>query len=97
MDCNWFLSWNFIEPQSFFGGILFIIVWVILGNILQFLVGSLTAVTFDSFERRPKRKRASFNLEIYRKTNYETAMVLAITHYNNADIDEAANYIVGYV
>ncbi len=33
------LAWNWVEPDSFFGALLFLIVWGILGYLAQLLAG----------------------------------------------------------
>lgn len=40
------ISWNFVEPDSFGGAILFLIVWSILGGILHFIAMMLGIFIF---------------------------------------------------
>lgn len=38
-----YMAWNWVEPESFWGAIKFLIAWGILGAIAQFLAGLIIA------------------------------------------------------
>lgn len=44
------IAWDWIEPESFWGGIKFLIAWAILGYVLKLIVGIIGVVLAKMFE-----------------------------------------------
>lgn len=42
-----YISWNWIEPDGFFGFILFMFVWGVLGKIFSIIFMAIAAIIFD--------------------------------------------------
>ena len=89
-------SWKLINPEGIVGGVLFIVVWVVLANICQFLLNSFAAVFSDSSALMIGSENSFFDLKEYRNTDYETAIKIAIGHFNNAKFDQADHFVAGY-
>jgi hypothetical protein len=46
-----FISWDIVKPESFGGAIIFIIAWIILANILQFIYAFLYLAIIRMFNK----------------------------------------------